>query len=110
MARVLVTEAIAEGGLDRLRDVGHDVDVQLGLSPEELRSAIVGAHALAPAAGELIHELALAIQFGAKLNELSDLVHVYPTLASGIGRIAADRSFATGRKYRALTKISRWMG
>lgn len=46
MARVLVTEAIADGGLDRLRDVGHDVDVQLGLSPEELRSAIVGAHAL----------------------------------------------------------------
>jgi len=71
---------------------------------------IVGAHALAPAAGELIHELALAIQFGAKLNELSDLVHIYPTLASGIGRIAADRSFATAKKYRVLTKISRWMG
>jgi D-3-phosphoglycerate dehydrogenase len=46
MARVLVTEAIADGGLDRLRGVGHDVDVQLGLSPEELRTAIVGAHAL----------------------------------------------------------------
>ena len=46
MARVLVTEAIADGGLDRLRDVGHDVDVQLGLSPDELRTAIVGAHAL----------------------------------------------------------------
>jgi pyruvate/2-oxoglutarate dehydrogenase complex dihydrolipoamide dehydrogenase (E3) component len=74
------------------------------------KDKIVGAHALAPVAGELIHELALAIQFGAKLNELSDVVHVYPTLASGIGRIAADRSFATGRKYRALTKISRWMG
>ncbi len=71
---------------------------------------IVGAHALAPTAGELIHELALAIQFGAKLNELSDLVHIYPTLASGIGRIAADRSFATAKKYRVLTKISRWMG
>lgn len=71
---------------------------------------IVGAHALAPAAGELIHELALAIQFGAKLNELSDLVHIYPTLASGIGRIAAERSFATAKKYRVLTRISRWMG
>ncbi len=31
MARVLVTEEIAEGGLDRLRAAGHDVDVQLGL-------------------------------------------------------------------------------
>ena len=44
--RVLVTEKIAEGGLDRLRDAGHDVDVQEGLSPEELLEAIVGAHAL----------------------------------------------------------------
>ena len=44
--RVLVTEKIAEGGLDRLRDAGHEVDVREGLSPEELLDAIVGAHAL----------------------------------------------------------------
>ena len=31
MARILVTEEIAEGGLDRLRAAGHDVDVQLDL-------------------------------------------------------------------------------
>ena len=36
MARILVTEPIADGGLDRLRDAGHEVDVQLGLSPEQL--------------------------------------------------------------------------
>jgi len=46
MARILVTEAIAEGGLDRLRAAGHTVDVQQGLSPAELATAIVGAHAL----------------------------------------------------------------
>src|SRR5690606_25447421 len=46
MARILVTEAIAEGGLDRLRAAGHTVDVQQGLSPEQLLSAIQGAHAL----------------------------------------------------------------
>ena len=34
MARILVTEEIADGGLDRLRAAGHDVDVQLGLVPE----------------------------------------------------------------------------
>jgi D-3-phosphoglycerate dehydrogenase len=44
--RVLVTEKIADGGLQRLRDAGHEVDVQEGLSPDELLSAIVGAHAL----------------------------------------------------------------
>ncbi len=74
------------------------------------KDRIVGAHALAPAAGEFIHELGLAIQFGARLTDLSDMIHIYPTLATGIGRIAGDRSMATGRKYRALTKITRWMG
>ncbi len=46
MARILVTEEIAEGGLDRLREVGHDVDVQVGLSPDELVATIPGASAL----------------------------------------------------------------
>ena len=36
MARVLVTEKIAQRGLDQLAAAGHDVDVQEGLSPEEL--------------------------------------------------------------------------
>ena len=46
MARILVTEAIAEGGLDRLRAAGHTVDVQEGLSADELMVAVPGAHAL----------------------------------------------------------------
>ena len=44
--RVLVTEKIADGGLQRLRDAGHEVDVQEGLSPEQLLEVIPGAHAL----------------------------------------------------------------
>jgi D-3-phosphoglycerate dehydrogenase len=46
VSRVLVTEAIADGGLDRLRAAGHEVDVQLGLDPESLLREVVGAHAL----------------------------------------------------------------
>src|SRR5688572_1008495 len=44
--RVLVTEKIADGGLAALRDAGHEVDEQLGLSPEELLTAVKGATAL----------------------------------------------------------------
>jgi D-3-phosphoglycerate dehydrogenase / 2-oxoglutarate reductase len=44
MARILVTEDIAEGGLDRLRAAGHEVDVRTDLS--ELLDNIRGAHAL----------------------------------------------------------------
>ena len=46
MARILVTEAIADGGLDRLREAGHTVDVRQGLTPDDLVDAIRGAHAL----------------------------------------------------------------
>ncbi len=46
MARILVTEEIAAGGLDRLRQAGHTVDVRLGLPADELLDAVVGAHAL----------------------------------------------------------------
>jgi len=46
MARILVTEEIADSGLDRLRTAGYVVDVQLGLNGDDLRRALVGAHAL----------------------------------------------------------------
>lgn len=46
MARILVTEKIADRGLDRLRAAGHDVDLQLDLTPAQLLEAVVGAHAL----------------------------------------------------------------
>ncbi|HET9601570.1 MAG TPA: phosphoglycerate dehydrogenase, partial [Acidimicrobiales bacterium] len=46
MARILVTEEIAEGGLEELRAAGHDVDLQLGLTPEGLIDAVRHVHAL----------------------------------------------------------------
>jgi len=46
MARVLVTEKLAERGLELLRQAGHEVDERLGLSPEELLGVMPGAHAL----------------------------------------------------------------
>src|SRR6202795_735805 len=46
MGRVLVTEKLAQPGLDLMAEAGHEVDVQLELTPEALESAIVGAQAL----------------------------------------------------------------
>jgi D-3-phosphoglycerate dehydrogenase len=46
MARILVTEEIADGGLDRLRAAGHDVDIRLDVSADDLPAVIAGAHAL----------------------------------------------------------------
>ena len=46
MARVLVTEKIADSGLAKLRHAGHEVDVRTGLSPGELLEAVVEFQAL----------------------------------------------------------------
>lgn len=45
-ARVLVTEEIADRGLDHMRAAGLEVDVRLGLSPDELLAAVPGAAGL----------------------------------------------------------------
>ena len=60
MARILVTEPIAEGGLDRLRAAGHDVDVQIGSSPEELLDLVKGAQALIIRSATTVTEEVLA--------------------------------------------------
>ncbi|MFM9131466.1 MAG: phosphoglycerate dehydrogenase [Actinomycetota bacterium] len=46
MPRILVSEELAESGLAKMRAAGHEVDVRVGLSPEELQQAVKGAHAL----------------------------------------------------------------
>jgi D-3-phosphoglycerate dehydrogenase / 2-oxoglutarate reductase len=46
VATVLVTEKLADRGLELMRDAGHDVVVRLDLSPEELIEAVATAEAL----------------------------------------------------------------
>jgi pyruvate/2-oxoglutarate dehydrogenase complex dihydrolipoamide dehydrogenase (E3) component len=65
---------------------------------------VVGAHILAPAAGEMIHELALAINEGLKLAEVASLIHVYPTLSTGIGQLAGEAAFEGAKKLRWLVR------
>jgi len=68
------------------------------------KGKVVGAHILAPAAGEMIHELALAINEGLKLAEVASLIHVYPTLSTGIGQLAGEAAFEGARKLRWLVR------
>ena len=46
MARILVTEALSPRGLELMAAEGHQVDVQLSLTPAELVDAVAGAAAL----------------------------------------------------------------
>ncbi|HVN50245.1 MAG TPA: phosphoglycerate dehydrogenase [Acidimicrobiales bacterium] len=86
MARILVTEPIAEGGLERLRAAGHDVDVHEGAAPDELLELIKGAQALIiRSATDVTAEL---------LGAGSDLVVVG---RAGIGLDNVDVAAATAR-------------
>ena len=58
--RVLVTEKLAERGLELLRSAGHEVDEQLELSPEALVAALPGAHALIVRSATQVTDEALA--------------------------------------------------
>ncbi|MGH9031535.1 MAG: dihydrolipoyl dehydrogenase family protein [Acidimicrobiia bacterium] len=68
------------------------------------KQAVVGAHILAPAAGEMIHELALAIEEGVKLSELAQFTHVYPTVSTSIGQLAGDAAFEKAERFRWLVR------
>jgi len=68
------------------------------------KGRVVGAHVLATAAGEMIHELSLAVQLGLRLDELAEAVHVYPTLSSSIGQLAAESAFEKAHRLRWLMK------
>lgn len=74
------------------------------------RKRIVGAHALGPAAGELIHELSLAIRFGFGLDELQRATRIYPTIATGISQILLERATRTAHRYRVVAKAGRLLG
>ena len=49
---------------------------------------VIGAHIVAPAASEMIHEMALAVAKGITLGEIGGLIHIHPTLSETIGEAA----------------------
>ncbi len=87
MARVLVAEELAEAGLELLRAAGHDVDVRIGLSPEELRAAIVGAQALV---------VRSATQVDAALLEASSGLAVVGRAGVGLDNVDVDAAAERG--------------
>jgi len=65
---------------------------------------VVGGHVLAPHAGELVHELALAIDQGLALKDLAGMVHVYPTYAIGIQQLAAEAAYRSAKRFGFLVR------
>jgi pyruvate/2-oxoglutarate dehydrogenase complex dihydrolipoamide dehydrogenase (E3) component len=115
LARVGLTEAQAEAeygsDADSWRfdltdnDRAHaDATTEGGFVVVTGKGRIVGAHVLAPGAGEVIHELALAVHRQLRVEDLTDLVHVYPTIASGIGQLANEAMYEKAHRLRWLMR------
>jgi len=71
------------------------------------RQRVVGAHILAPAAGEMIAELSTAIHRRLKLAELAGIPHVYPTVSIAVGQLGAEAAFDAARRFRWLVRRQR---
>jgi pyruvate/2-oxoglutarate dehydrogenase complex dihydrolipoamide dehydrogenase (E3) component len=60
---------------------------------------VVGAHILAPAAGEMISQFTLAVNRGLRLTpDFGNLVQVYPTFSTSISQLAAEATYGQLQK------------
>lgn len=72
------------------------------------KGKILGASILGPHAGELLQEIVLAMQTGAKIGDISATIHAYPTL-SQVNRRTVNTAY-TPRLFNSGTrKIVRWI-
>ncbi len=118
LARVGLTEDQARArGLDVevLRFPFSDIDRAIaegetaGLAKLVVRRGrLLGASLLGPHAGELIHELVLAMQTGARIGDISATIHAYPTLAQ-IHRRAVNTAYAPRLFSPRTRRLVRWL-
>jgi D-3-phosphoglycerate dehydrogenase len=85
--RVLVTERLAESGLDAMAAAGLEVDVRLGLSPAELLEAVRGASAMV---------IRSATQVTAEVLEAGDELVVVGRAGIGIDNVDVDAATRRG--------------
>ena len=72
---------------------------------------LLGATVVAPHAGEMIHEFAVALDRRLKLADLARTIHVYPTYGTGVQQLATDLTverMLSGRVGRLARKLARW--
>lgn len=72
------------------------------------KGKILGATILGPHAGELIHEIVLAMQTRAKIGDISAAIHAYPTLAQ-IHRRTVNTAYAPKLFSRGTRRLVKWL-
>jgi len=74
-------------GVARARAMGRTGGL-IKLVADKSSGRLLGGHILGPSAGELIHEITLALVLGARARDLVRTLHVHPTLSEGINAAA----------------------
>jgi mercuric reductase len=70
-----------------IRDTGGFVKMVANAETGE----VLGVTMVGNSAGEVIHEAAMAMRFGATVQDFIDLLHVYPTMAEALKIVAISR-------------------
>jgi pyruvate/2-oxoglutarate dehydrogenase complex dihydrolipoamide dehydrogenase (E3) component len=107
-------EAVSEHGADDVavwvQDLAHSDRARTDGAEDgaiklvTAKGKLIGAHVLAPSAGEVIHEPALAIHERMRLSDVASMIHVYPTIAIGVQQLAADVAYERAGRYKFLVR------
>jgi pyruvate/2-oxoglutarate dehydrogenase complex dihydrolipoamide dehydrogenase (E3) component len=77
---------------DRARTEGSTEGCIIVVSDSKFK--LIGAHILAPAAGEMIAQFTLALNQGLRLTpDFGNLVQVYPTFSTSVSQVAAEATY-----------------
>lgn len=105
-----LTPEVASVGMSEEECIKRDLSIKKGIAPISIigranvsnsrdgfvkvmalkDGTIVGATVVAPSAGEMIHELTLAIQHGLRAQDVASTLHAFPTWSEAI-RIACSK-------------------
>jgi dihydrolipoamide dehydrogenase len=77
------------GGLGKAQATG-DIQGLVKVIAEAETDRILGVHILGSHATDLIHEAALAMQVGATVSQVADMIHAHPTFAEGFMEAMED--------------------
>jgi hypothetical protein len=72
------------------------------------KKKILGASILGPQAGELLHEIVLAMKTGATIGDISATIHAYPTLAQ-VHRRTVNTFYGQTLFSPGTRRLARWI-
>lgn len=86
---------------DRARADGTTEGSIIAVSADD---KLVGAHILAPSAGEVIQKFSQAVHAGRSLSTFAELIDVYPTISTSLNLMAATRRYEEAKRWAWLIR------